>query len=308
MGFSSALVLTAVSLLAPPDQGAVDRRVKLLAELATITELECSGHDELIGRFDRALELVDADGGDAAVRLQIGRLNALLLQRVQTGRGETISAISAAALRLHGPAAASAEVVGELQTLASKVAAVLDGGSPEPCAEPEPEPEPEPLAAPPPTLPADPPRDPMGPTLPADAGPPAPEAPKRWTNTEIGLVGSGAALCVGGLASVLTGVIGPIAARSNPKVKDDDAGQQAFLDETVPRNATIAFSIGGAALSIGVGLVVTGLVVRRRRRGATRMSGLRPARGWGSAARGHHGGLRPSAITATETWVPVLVR
>lgn len=269
MAFTSAAWLMALSVAVQPTgvAPALDRRIALLDELTSVTRKECIGHDELIARYDAAIDGV-ADEGKPKVTamLRVGRHRAGLLRFVQTDRRDGWGGFPGDVLMLRThEGAEAADIRDELDALERSVADAVANGLPTPCdvqpAAVEPA-EDAPLEAPlPEATRPEPPPPRVSPTQPA---PPI----VNWTRIEKALLGTGTVAGAAGFAAILVGIAGPIAARNNSRISADGPSetQQLFLNETVPRRATIALSLGSVALAAGVGLVVGGLVSRRARR------------------------------------------
>lgn len=264
---NAAWIISLGVAVQPPSMGpSLDRRIALLDELTSVTRQECVGHDELIARYDEAIEgAADEENPEVAAMLRVGRERAAFLRFVQTDRrvGWDRFPADVVVLRTHKGADA-ADARETLDALERSVAGAVANGLPQPCdfqptaREPT---EPPPSQAPPDATRSAPPLPHVRPTQPTPLV-------VSWTGTEKALLGSGTLAGAAGLAAIAVGIVGPIAARNNSRIPADGPreAQQVFLNETVPRRATIALSLGSLALAAGVGLVVGALVGRRHRR------------------------------------------
>lgn len=253
------------------------RRADLLAELTEVTRQECSGHDDLVRRYDAAL---DTDTGPpnelARARLRIGRLRAEILRAVQVG-DSLPDDVAADALREQAAVSGfhDATADAEVDALAAELTEAIEGPG-EPCA-PRPRPSLTELEQSTEDEPAEPMEDvPLRRTEEQDS-PPSEVLPTRqqlapttptWTAGERWLVATGTATAAAGVGAMLTGAIGPILAQRSERIGPDGPtpAQQRFLIETVPRRSAIALGIGGLLLAAGVGTLTGTLAHRRVRR------------------------------------------
>ena len=256
-------IWTALLVGLVPADDVSSQRVALLAELRAATENECKGHDELIDRYDAAVEAAGDDG--EAHRLRVGRLQAYALRRAQTGRVDDDNWMrrEAAALEELGLAT---ETVDELQTVRSSLEEPPTSVCTEPPASPprpsETEDSPEPEV--PPEGPQPNPEKSTPASTPSPSTQPSP-LPGRWERRELAFVLAGAGVGIAGVGGVVVGVSGPFFARTRID-GDPSPAQQEFLDDSVPRRSAVWTSVGAALIGTGTTLLVTGLVQRRCRR------------------------------------------
>lgn len=248
----------------------LERRATLLEELTLVTQQECTGHDELIARYESALESSELEANDSLrTRLRVGRLSALILRQTQLGDRTDADEFTAELLRLQARQGNSEVTTATLDALAEQLAAELVDGPSEPCASVEPEPSPvaaSPSAKPAPSSAAD--AAPLKEPVPTPVSTPSSRlGTSHWSNRDVGLVTGGAfAVAIGSVGLVL-GITGPSRARASSKISDEGPTpeQRVFLDETVPRRSAAWISISSVAITAGVGLIVGGLLAHRQR-------------------------------------------
>lgn len=256
-------IWTALLVGLAPAEDVLSQRVALLAELRAATENECKGHDDLIDRYDAAVEAAADDGG--VHRLRMGRLQAYALRRAQTGRIDDDDWMWREAAALEELELAT-ETVAELQSVRSALEEPPRGVCTEPSA-PAPRPA-EVVDSPEPEVSPEGPRPKPEESTPASTpnpSTPPPRAPARWERRELAFVLSGAGVGIAGVGGVVAGVSGPFLARARID-GDPTPAQQEFLDESVPRRSAVWTSVGAAFIGAGTTLLVTGLVQRRCRR------------------------------------------
>ena len=108
--------------------------------------------------------------------------------------------------------------------------------------------------------------------------------------TGIALLTSGVATLVAGGAAIVAGTrFQPRARRQLDEVEDPAARERAFLDQEIGKGRAW-IGAGGGVAAVGVGLVIAGAVLLRRRRVASTpamsMSVVTTASGWMLGARG----------------------